>query len=80
MKDEDIDTSDNPELGEEFFKNAVWWSDLNKPITRRLDPAVIYFFLKQGKNYKAAINRVLRKHVQQQKQAFRPQRQKRRAR
>lgn len=25
MKDEDIDTSDSPELGPEFFKNAIFW-------------------------------------------------------
>jgi len=79
MKDEDIDLSDIPELGEEFFKNAVLWPGLNKPITLCLDPEVMLFFLKQGKNYKDGINAVLRKHVEQQKQAQRPQRQKRRA-
>jgi len=49
MKDEDIDFSD---VGEEFFKNAVLWPGLNKPITLCLDPEVMLFFLKQGKNYK----------------------------
>ena len=25
MKDQDIDASDNPELDEQFFKEAIWW-------------------------------------------------------
>ena len=49
MKDEDIDFSD---VGEEFFKNAALWPGLNKPITLCLEPEVMLFFLKQGKNYK----------------------------
>jgi len=79
MKDGDIDCSDIPELGEEFFKNAALWPGLNKPISLHLDPEVMFFFLKEGKNYKAVISRVLREYVQQQKQAVRPQSQKRRA-
>ena len=79
MKDEDIDCSDIPPLGEEFFKTAAIWPGLNKPVAMRLDPDVMFFFLKQGKNYKFAINAVLRKHVEQNR-TLRPQTHKRRAR
>jgi len=37
----------------------------------------MFFFMKEGKNYKAVISRVLREYVHQQKQAVRRQRQKR---
>ena len=79
MKDEEIDLSDIPELDEEFFKNAALWPGLNKPILLRLDPEVMLFFLKEGKNYKRAINDALRKHVEQQKQALRTRTHRRRA-
>lgn len=66
MKDEDIDCSDNPELGPEFFKKATFWPGTKNPITIRLDPDVLWFFVKRGKHYKAAINAVLRKYVKEQ--------------
>jgi len=25
MEDQEIDVSDNPELDEQFFKEAIWW-------------------------------------------------------
>jgi hypothetical protein len=42
-KIEDIDYSDIPKLGEEFFRNAVLWPGLNQPITLYLDPEVMLF-------------------------------------
>ena len=44
MKDKDIDTSDIPELTDDFFKKAVLWPGTKKQITLRLDPDVIEFF------------------------------------
>jgi uncharacterized protein (DUF4415 family) len=67
MKDEDIDTSDNPELDADFFRRAVWWPGPKKQITIRLDPDVLAFFRKQGKRYQTSINAVLRKYVELQK-------------
>ena len=67
MKDEDIDTSDNPELDADFFRRAVWWPGPKKQITIRLDPDVLAFFRKQGRRYQTAINAVLRKYVELQK-------------
>jgi len=66
MTDEDIDTSDIPKLGPEFFKNAILLPDTKKPVTIRLDPDVLWFFCKQGNRYKTAINSVLRKYVEAQ--------------
>ena len=64
MSDKDIDTSDIPELDENFFKNA----ELNMPsrkqsITVRLDSDVLEWFRKQGKGYQTKINAILRTYM-----------------
>ena len=64
MKDGDIDTSEIPELDEDFFKKAVIWPGTKKQITLRLDPDVVDFFKKQGRGYQSMINKVLRKYVE----------------
>lgn len=64
MKDKDIDTSDIPELTDDFFKKAVLWPGTKKQITLRLDPDVVEFFKKQGRGYQSMINAVLRKYVE----------------
>lgn len=66
MRDEDIDFSDSPELGPDFFKNAIWWPGPKEQITLRLDPDVLKFFRKQGPGYQTTINAVLRKYVEAQ--------------
>lgn len=66
MKDEDIDTSDIPELTDDVFKKAVLWPGTKKQITLRLDPDVVEFFRKQGRGYQSLINKVLRKYVEAQ--------------
>lgn len=63
MKDEEIDTSDIPELTEDFFKNAVLWPGRKKQVTLRIDPDILDFFKKQGRGYQSMINSVLRKYV-----------------
>lgn len=63
MKDGDIDTTDNPELGPEFFKNAILWAGPKKQITIRLDPDILAFFRKR-KRYQTTINAVLRQYVE----------------
>lgn len=63
MKDEEIDTSDIPELTEDFFKKAVLWPGRKKQVTLRIDPDIIDFFKKQGRGYQSMINAVLRKYV-----------------
>jgi len=67
MKDQDIDVSDNPELGEQFFKEAIWWPGPKQQITLRLDPDVLAFFRKGGRGYQTTINAVVRKYVEARK-------------
>jgi uncharacterized protein (DUF4415 family) len=59
MNDEDIDCSDIPKLGPEFFKDARVWPGAQKPSTIRLDPDVLSFFCKRGADHQTAINWVL---------------------
>src|SRR5271163_2048642 len=67
MRDEDIDFSDAPELGPDFFKNAIIWPGPKKQITLRVDPDVLTFFRKHGRGYQTTINAVLRKYMEARK-------------
>ena len=67
MKDSEIDYSDIPKLGGDFFREAIRWPGPKKQITIRLDPDVLAFFRKRGKRYQTTINAVLRTYVQAQK-------------
>jgi uncharacterized protein (DUF4415 family) len=69
MRDEEIDFSDVPKLGPDFFAQAVPWPARKIQITLRLDPDVLSFFRKQGKGYQTAINRILRSYVEGRKQS-----------
>jgi uncharacterized protein (DUF4415 family) len=67
LRDEDIDFSDIPEQGADFFAQAIIWPGPKKQITLRVDPDVLTFFRKQGKGYQSTINAVLRKYVEARK-------------
>jgi uncharacterized protein (DUF4415 family) len=67
MKDDEIDFSDNPKLGADFFRDAIWWPGPKKQITLRLDPDVLAFFRRQGKRYQTTINAVLRRYMEVQR-------------
>lgn len=64
LQDKDIDYSEIPKQGPDFFANAVLWPGPKKQITLRLDPDVLAFFRKTGKGYQTSINSVLRKYVE----------------
>ncbi len=68
MRDEDIDLSDIPEQGPEFFANAILWPGPKKQITLRIDPDVLTFFRKHGRGYQSTINAVLRKYMEARKE------------
>lgn len=69
MKDEDIDTSDIPELDEKFWANAKVRMPQNKTsITIRLDAEVLMWFKAQGEGYQTRINAVLRSYMEAQEQ------------
>jgi len=74
MRNEDIDLSDSPELGPDFFKNAVLastiqWLGPKRLITLRLDPDVLEFYKKTGRGYQTRMNNVLRAGMVQAKPA-----------
>lgn len=64
MRDEDIDFSDIPKMGADFFKNAILWPGPKKQITLRIDPDVLKFFRKHGRGYQTTMNAVLRKYME----------------
>ncbi len=64
MKDKDIDTSDIPELGEDFWKSAkLVMPQPKQSISIRVDEDVLEWFKAQGKGYQSRINAVLRAYV-----------------
>ena len=61
MTDEEIDTSDSPELGPEFFANAKLWVPKNRrPVTIDVENDVLDWFEKQGPEYQYRINAALK--------------------
>ena len=67
IPDDNIDTSDIPELDDNFWNRAK----MNKAITKksisiRLDSDILDWFKSQGKGYQTLINRVLRSYVHHQ--------------
>ena len=66
MKDEDIDVSDIPELGEEFWANAVLVQPEKRSITMRLDEDVYEWLKTTFPQYQTAINRILRQYKEYQ--------------
>jgi uncharacterized protein (DUF4415 family) len=67
MRDEDIDYSDIPKQGADFFKHAILWPGPKKQITLRVDPDVLTFFRKHGRGYQTTMNAVLRKYMEARK-------------
>jgi len=64
LRDEDINFSDIPKQGPDFFANAILWPGPKQQITLRLDPDVLAFFRKHGRGYQTTINAVLRKYME----------------
>ena len=64
VKDEDIDFSDIPELGEDFWKRAeLVEPDRTDQITIRVKRSVLAYFKAPGKGYQTRMNRVLESYV-----------------
>jgi uncharacterized protein (DUF4415 family) len=64
MSDDKIDTSDIPELDEEFFRNAKVRLPAGKQlVSLRVDRDVLNWFKRQGKGYQTKINAILRAYV-----------------
>lgn len=61
--DEDIDTSDIPELTEEQLRKAIrgrMYRPVKKPVSLRLDADVIEWLKAQGSGYQTKVNSILR--------------------
>ncbi|HEX9883744.1 MAG TPA: BrnA antitoxin family protein [Desulfobaccales bacterium] len=72
LKDEDIDFSDIPELGEAFFRNAdIRLPERKVPVCIRLDREVVDWFKARGKKYQSRINAVLKAFIERQKKETR---------
>ncbi len=68
LPDDEIDTSDIPELGDEFFRNAKLVMPTGKrQVTLRVDADVLDWFRARGKGYLSRMNAVLRAYVETQR-------------
>lgn len=59
LQDEDIDYSDIPELGDEFFEKATF-VPAKQTVTIRLDADVVTWLKEGGKGYQTRANKILR--------------------
>ena len=64
MDDKDIDTSDIPELDDDFFRRAEIRVPAKHPVTLRLDADVLTWFKSQGQGYQTRINKLLRNYME----------------
>jgi uncharacterized protein (DUF4415 family) len=61
MKDAEIDYSDIPPLGKQFFVKATsTWPPAKQQLTIRLDADVLKWLKASGRGYQTRINRILR--------------------
>ena len=63
LPDDQIDTSDIPELPPEAWKDAVrgrFYRPVKQPISMRLDADVVAWLKKRGKGYQTRVNSILR--------------------
>lgn len=68
LRKQEIDYSEIPELGDDFFKSAVLRMPEPKAVvTLRLDRDVLEWFKKQGPRYQTRINALLRAYVEAKK-------------
>ena len=65
LPDEDIDTSDIPELDERFFNQAILKQVSQQAINLTLDSDIVEW-LKQQSHYQQKINQLLREYMQTQ--------------
>lgn len=64
--DHAIDTSDIPELDDNFFREAELRVPAKQTVTIRLDSDVLAWFKEQGSGYQTRINQLLRQYMQAQ--------------
>jgi uncharacterized protein (DUF4415 family) len=69
LPDDRVDTSEVPELDEEFFREATLRLHKAKQLVSiRVDSDVLDWFRQQGKGYQTKINAILRAYVRAHRQ------------
>ena len=66
MPDEQINTTDIPELPADAWKNAVrgrFYRPIKQAVSMRLDADVVAWLKKDGKGYQTRANRILRERM-----------------
>jgi uncharacterized protein (DUF4415 family) len=66
MPDDQIDTSDIPELPPSAWKDAIrgcFYRPIKQAISMRLDADVVAWLKKRGKGYQTRANSILRQHM-----------------
>jgi uncharacterized protein (DUF4415 family) len=66
LADDEIDTSDIPELPPRAWRNAVrgrFYRPIKQAVSMRLDADVIAWLKKRGKGYQTRVNRILRQQM-----------------
>ena len=64
MTDDDIDTSESPELTGDFFKRATWRSRTSVTVTLELDPEVLAWYQAQGDDWERRLRAALRLYAE----------------
>lgn len=65
MKDEEIDSTDIPELDEQFWENAkLVIPEPKAPISIRIEPEVLNWFKSLGRGYQTRMNAALRSYME----------------
>ncbi len=74
LRDEQIDSSDIPELPESFFARATWRTppDPVQPVTLHIDAAVLAWFQAQGEGWERRLNAALRIYMEAHQAYFQP--------
>ena len=65
LNDNEIDYSDNQDLGDIDFTSFEMFKKEKKQVTLRIDNDVLDFFKNMGKGYQTKINQVLREYKKQ---------------
>jgi uncharacterized protein (DUF4415 family) len=65
LNDNEIDYSDNQDLGDIDFSSFEMFKKEKKQVTLRIDNDVLDFFKNMGKGYQTKINQVLREYKKQ---------------
>lgn len=74
LSDDEIDTSDAPALGEDFFAEATWWQPQPPvQVVIEIEPDILAWFQAQGDDYQRRLTAALRLYMVAHKSFVREQ-------